>query len=366
MMPKQYKVNACLTFVLAVLFYLFWQISKHQPALSQVNAFAEDPYDAVGSFGTQLAVFTALLSVVRAFRPYQPNKVLDAQKVYLVRAEYITCLSVAVTLGADTVAMLRYPSVWMGFPAGQILAALVVGMALLAALVGWLIHHATRESMLPSAQTGWTRAIGISVVGVIILAAYPENWRQSVPGGELLTVVVGATLFIASVWAWGMAISPSLETHGEDFIDDLVSMYRWLKAHTGHFSVLLIPFEKTLGSSFLRPIVNWLNPRRHSWNGILLFGIFTGVVLALAEAIGEGGLGPHQIGRFAVLAAVFAGLECSGVVLGYAFLAKPLGLFRHDSDDKISRNMLFRRDEQMIRAQAKAVAECLCVAIACA
>ena len=48
MMPKQYKVNACLTFVLAVLFYLFWQISKHQPALSQVNAFAEDPYDAVG------------------------------------------------------------------------------------------------------------------------------------------------------------------------------------------------------------------------------------------------------------------------------------------------------------------------------
>jgi len=346
MMPKQYKVNACLTFVLAVLFYLFWQISKHQPALSQVNAFAEDPYDAVGSFGTQLAVFTALLSVVRAFRPYQPNKVLDAQKVYLVRAECITCLSVAVTLGADTVAMLRYPSVWMGFPAGQILAALVVGMALLAALVGWLIHHATRESMLPSAQTGWTRAIGISVVGVIILAAYPENWRQSVPGGELLTVVVGATLFIASVWAWGMAISPSLETHGEDFIDDLVSMYRWLKAHTGHFSVLLIPFEKTLGSSFLRPIVNWLNPRRHSWNGILLFGIFTGVVLALAEAIGEGGLGPHQIGRFAVLAAVFAGLECSGVVLGYAFLAKPLGLFRHDSDDKISRNMLFRRDEQ--------------------
>src|SRR2546430_9283599 len=129
MMPKQYKVNACLAFVLAALFYLFWQISKHQPALSQVNAFAEDPYDAVGSFGTQLAVFTALLSVVRAFRPYQPNKVLDSQKVHLVRAEYITCLSVAVTLAADIVAMIRYPSVWMGFPAGQILAALGVGMA---------------------------------------------------------------------------------------------------------------------------------------------------------------------------------------------------------------------------------------------
>jgi hypothetical protein len=346
MMSRQLKVNACLTVVLAALFYLFWQITKHQPALSQVNAFAEDPYDAVGSFGTQLAVFTALLSLVRAFRPYQLNKVLDGQKVHLVRAEYITCLSVAVTLVTDIVAMIRYPSVWMSFTAGQILAVMVSGMAMLAALGGWLIHQATRESMLPSAQNGWARAIGISFVGVIILLLYPENWRQSVPGGALLTVLVGTTLFIAPIWAWGMVISPSLETHGEDFIDDLVSMYRWLKAHTGYFSVLLTPFEKTLGSSFLRPIVNWLNPRRHTWNGILLLGIFLGVVLALAEAIGEGGLGPHQIGRFAAVAAVFAGLECYGVLLGYAFLAKPLGLFRHDPNEKISRNMPFRRDEQ--------------------
>ncbi len=53
-----------------------------------------------------------------------------------------------------------------------------------------------------------------------------------------------------------------------------------------------------------------------------------GAVLAFAEAIGEGGVGPHQINRFATLATVFVGLEGSGVLLGYAFLAKPLGLFR--------------------------------------
>lgn len=345
-MSRELKVNACLTVALAVLFYLFWQISKHQPALAQVNTFADDPYDAVGSFGTQLAVFTALLTVVRAFRPYQADKVLDDQQVHLVRAEYFTCLSIAVTLAADIVAMIRYSSVWMGFPAGQILAALVVGMALLTALVGWRIHHATRESMLPPAQTGWARAIGISIVSVIILVVYPENWRQSGPVGALLTVLVGVILFFAPVWAWGMAISPSLETRGEDFIDDLISVYHWLKAHTGHFSVLLSPFEQALGSSFLRPLVNWLNPRRHTWNGVLLLGILIGVALALAEAIGEGGPGPHQIGRFAILAAVFAALECSGVVLGYAFLAQPLGLFRHDSNDKISRNKPFSADEQ--------------------
>jgi len=60
----------------------------------------------------------------------------------------------------------------MGSPAGYLLTVLVGGMALLTALVGWRIHHATRESMLPSAQHGWTRAIGISLMGVIIFVWY--------------------------------------------------------------------------------------------------------------------------------------------------------------------------------------------------
>lgn len=321
MIPRQLKVNACLTLALAVLFYLFFQIVKHQPALLHVNAFAEDPYDAVGSFSTQLALFTALLSLVRAFRPYQPHEALDSQERYLVRSEYITLVT-------NSIAMLRYPSVWIGFPAGHLLAALMGGMALLTTLVGWRIHHTTRTSRLPSAQHGWARVMGISLVSVILLAWYPENWRQSLPG-ELLTVVVSMTLFFAVVWAWDMILSPSLETPREDFIDDLISMYRWFKAHTGHFSALLTTCEKTLSSSFLHPIVNWLNPRKHPWNGILLFGMCMGVVLALAEAMNEGGLGP----RFAVLVAVFAGLEGAGVLLGYAFLAKPLGLFRYDSTD---------------------------------
>src|SRR5579859_204596 len=110
-MSKHYKVNACLTVVLAVVFYLFWQLCKQQPALAQVATFTEDPYDAVGSFGTQFAMFTALLSVVRAFRPYQLNMLVDSQQLLLVRGAYLTCLSIAVTLGADMVAILRYPSV---------------------------------------------------------------------------------------------------------------------------------------------------------------------------------------------------------------------------------------------------------------
>jgi hypothetical protein len=74
----------------------------------------------------------------------------------------------------------------------------------------------------------------------------------------------------------------------------------------------------------------------------LLFGMFMGLVLALAEAIGEGGLAPHQVNRFIAVASAFVGLEASGVVVGYAFLAKPLGLFRHDSNDT-------RRNEHSIQ-----------------
>ena len=330
MIPRQMKVNACLTFVLAVVFYLFFQITKHQPTLSAVNAFANDPYDSVGTAGVQLAMFTAILSLIRAFRPYQLKEDVGNQNVLLVRGEYVTCLSIVVTLVADIIAMIRYPSVWISFPAGQVLITLIGGLALLTALVGWRLFRSVQARMVPSTQGGWRRAVILSCIGILILALYPANWRYSVPG-ELLTVLVGMALLFASVWAWSIVISPPLEVHGEDVIDDLVSMYRWLKARMGHVSTFFTTLENLFSSSFLRPLVNWLNPRKHSWNGILLFGMCIGILLALTEALSEGGLGP----RFAILATIFVGLEGAGVLMGYVFLAKPLRLFRHDSHDNM-------------------------------
>jgi hypothetical protein len=146
--------------------------------------------------------------------------------------------------------MIRHPSLWIGVPAGQMLAALIGGMALLTALVGWLISHSTLNITVPSVPGAWARAIVISSVGVLILEIYPENWRQSV-SGELFTVVVGLVFFFVAVWALGIAISPQMETHFED----------------------------------------------------LIIAIFMGVVLLLAEALGEGG--PQPSGRFALVAAVF-------------------------------------------------------------
>jgi hypothetical protein len=328
-MRGRLKVSALLTFVLAVLFYLFFQISKHQPALSQVNAFADDPYDAIGSFGVQFALFTALLSLLRAFRPYQAGRVLDSQERLLLRGAYLSCLSVAVTLASDIVAMIRHPVIWVGEPAGYVLAALIVGMALFTALVMWQLHYATQNRRSPFTPGAWTRAIGIFFVSLLILAFYPESWRQSVPG-ELLTVLVGAALLFVPLWAVGTAIPISAGAFFEDFIDDLIAVYRWLKAHIGPFVVLCSLFEKILNWSFVHAVLRWLNPRTHTWNLIILIGIVMGMVLALGETLGEGG-GLHQIGRFAMIAAIFISLECIAVLLGYALLAKPLGLFRKAS-----------------------------------
>lgn len=335
-MSKQFKVSAFITLILAVLFYLFFQVSKHDPALSQVNAFADDPYDAIGSFGVQFALFAALLALVRAFRPYQSGHALDNQQLLFLRAEYLSCLSVLVTMVANIIAMVRHPSVWLGLSAGYMLALLTGGMIVITILVIWFIHHTTRYICPPSISNVWTRAIGISIVGILVLALYPEGLRQSTPG-EFFTVLVGAALLFVPLWALSVAISPFPAMFFEDVIDDIAALYRWLKTHIGPLGVLGTFFECILTRTFVRYVLRWLNPRQYIWKLPLCIGIVMGILLALGEAFGEGG-GVHQIGRFAIIAAVYISLEGAAVLLGYLLLAKPMGLFRQTSAGKIDAN----------------------------
>ena len=334
-MPKQYKMNACLTLALAMVFYLFWQVCKQQPVLAQVAPFTEDPYDAVGSFATQFALFTALLTMIRAFRPYQSVAAGEGQQMLFARGAYLTCLAVAVTLGADVVAMLRFPSVWTGSGAGYVLAALMVGMALLTILVGWSIHRLVRvsESEASSVHSGWLVAIGISLVGAVICALYPENWRQYVAVGGfgtvfiLFTALLGMVIFFVAVWAWGRVVFPSRQAYEEDFIDDLAALYRRFKAYAGRLSILLVPLEKLLGSSLLRPVINWLNPRKNRWYGVALVGILIGAMFAFGETGLHTGIGRIEL---------FAGIECPGLLVGYALFAKPLWLARNEDSLLVS------------------------------
>ena len=334
-MPRQLKVTAFMTFGLALLFYLFFQTSKQNAVLSPVNAFANDPYDAVGSFGIQLAMFTALLTLIRAFRPYSEKEASDNQRLLLLKAASMSCLSVAVTLVADIIAMFRYPSLWIESPAGHTLAALVGGLALLTALVGWLIYYNLKSiSIVMSTtkrQTIKTTAFILGIADILILALYPVEIRQSV-SGELFTVVVGMSLFFVTVWVMEMALLPAVVTHFEDVIDDIAAIYTWLRAHMGPLVVLFRIFEKLQAVSLIHFLLGWLNPRKHIWSLCICLAILMGAALALAEMLFEGS--PGKLSQLIKISAIFLSFEAAAIVVGYALLAKPLGLFRHETNEK--------------------------------
>jgi hypothetical protein len=327
-MSRSVKVSALLAMGLAILFFLFFDICKHAPIFSQVNAFAEDPYDSVGSFAVQLAPFLALLAIIRAFRPYPSQKTRDRQLVLFARTAYFSCLAVAVTLVADMIAMIRHPSLWIGIAGGYLLAALLAGMILVTAFVFWAIAYATRPLPLDFPLRRWIKASAFSLAGILLLAFYPEELRQRI-AGEILTIAVGIIFLFGLVWALGTAISPSLEPPFEDVIDDLVISYQWQKVHANPSNPLLAldkMIRKLLTLPLLRSIIDWLNPRRHPWNIVILLGILLGIVLLLSDMIGEGG--PHQLGRLVLVASIFIGVEFVGVLVGYVLLAKPVGLLR--------------------------------------
>ncbi|MHB8526506.1 MAG: hypothetical protein ACYDD2_10175 [Candidatus Acidiferrales bacterium] len=291
-MPPRLKINALLAFLLALLFYLFFMYTKHDAALSAVNAFAEDPYDAVGSFGIQAAFFCGVVCLIRAFRPNGSEGASLERRIFVVRAQMVAVLSVGVTLASDAVGVARQPSLWFGSAAGHRLVSLLGGMAVLTVLAGMLVRRAAREMRLPNVANDWKKAAVVSLGAVLGLAFYPESLRQHFLG-ELLTIVGGAALLFVSIWAWAVALIP----------------YRTVK-------------KQNLGSAS----VSWAH--KYQWFIVAVVGILIGLFFVAGEASEGTGI-PHA--KLALVVSVYLGLEIAGVLIGYSFLGGLLGLFRKDS-----------------------------------
>lgn len=293
-MSGRLRINALVVCILAALFYLFFMASKHVPALSSANAFAEDPYDAVGSFGIQAAALLCILSLLRAFRPYRARAPSEEQKEFLGRTQMLAVLAVAVTLACDIVAMARYPSIWIGSTVGKELAALAGFLALFAILPGILVHYSLPEKSLRARPGAGKRAVAVSLVGILILAIYPDTLRQSTLGA-LLTVIVGAILLFAPMWAWGIFLVPygeKIERKGTRVF------YEWWRNHKSHLGL------------------------------VILFGAILGILLLSSEFIIEGGGNEMNMARLAFIASIYIGLETTGLLIGYGLLSRPLGLFQ--------------------------------------
>jgi len=273
----------------------------------------------------QFVLFAELLSLIRAFRPYPADQPLKEQEAVLVTGLLMGTLAVAVALGADVIALLRHTSVWRGSPAGYELLTLASGLFLLAAFLSCFLLGTAQRISFGSRQPASARAVAVSLAAALTIALYPEHLRYNFVG-ELFTVLVGLMALFLPVWALGTIASPSSSEAQFDAIDDIAVIHRALVSHLPFVQRAAVLFDRVSQKPVVRETVGLLNPRQNPRKFAALFGILIGGFLVFAE-LAEGG-GQLPLARMLLVAAVYIGLESAGLLVGYALLAKPLGLFR--------------------------------------
>jgi hypothetical protein len=182
-------------------------------------------------------------------------------------------------------AMIRYTSSWSGIFAGNVLLILVLTVSFLAIATGVFVYHSVKEirntAILCNRRI--SKPVIISLIFLVVLLFYPENIRQSIVGA-LFTIIVGAVLLFMPVWAWGEFLLPIAATQ-----------------------------SKTVAPKWL-------------WGFIVLAGFFAGFVVVSGE-LTAGGENPDLAGKASVIS-VYIGSEVAGLVIGYSFLGKLLGIFQ--------------------------------------
>ncbi len=294
-MPRNFKLGALLISALCAVFFLFFENSKHDPLFRPLNPFGEDPYDATGSFAIQAALFLAALILFRAFRSYAPPGPSETDRALLLRAEMIATLAIAITTAADWVAMLRHQSLWAGFAAGHLLLRHLALMTAVSAAAGAAIYRAGCTLALPTVPRLWPRAWLISLAALAMFLFYPEQLRRTLPG-ELFTVFVGIVLLFAPMGWLGAALIP----------------HRFVEAASSSDG-----FPSRTLRRFRIPLV-------------LSVALAAGLALVWRE-LTDGGASPRANSRMLLVVAVYVGIETTGVLTGYLFLRKPLGLFREQA-----------------------------------
>ncbi len=185
---------------LSILFTLFFEICKHAPNLGAANPFGEDPFDAVGSFSIFLVFIGALLMVLRTLRPYSENEIPTEQRELALRAGAVAVISVVVTLAADAIGLGRAVITNGIHPATNILAAIIGGMLLITLATGWTLMRAAQSLVQQRIQRPWWRGGVICGLAILILAFYPNQWREVSVGGAVITALVGMSIMFLTTW----------------------------------------------------------------------------------------------------------------------------------------------------------------------
>jgi len=257
-----HRVTALIAFA-AIVLGLFFQTNKGGP-FRDVNPFAEDPYDAVGSLAIQVALLIGALTYARALRLRADPE--QAAKVRLILRGNALVLSAAwATLVADAIA----------------------------------------EIVHPSPLSGWGTALLIELALMFLFAS-----------------ICTATLAIISRDIQSAPAPRDLTP--ADAIDDLWALVR--VAVTNLHTVLprpLVEWVNGFHSDRLFSRAQWLNPRRHPWRFACMLGLLAGVGLALVQL--QEGLPPNPEAGLAVVG-MFVCVELGAILVGFAVLGGYLGL----------------------------------------
>ena len=293
-MSLKLKLNSIVVLAIALLFNWFFMLAKHDRALSAIIPFADDPYDSVGSVAVIVVDLLAVLSLVRAFQPRRAGSVTRLGKLFLARTHMAIAIAPLVALAGDLVAMARHPFAWTGKPGTWELLALMAGMAAASGAGLLLVRLSMRGIDLKAIQNRWKWALVVTMLCTLALAFYPEGVIQSIPL-HFLTIVAGFALFLAPQSVLTVALLPF--DIGESGVD-----------------VSAMPARS----------VRWIQ-----WASITALGIAGGGSILMMEIFAEGNSG-MQSNRIVLLSAIFIGAGTSALLIAFAFLRKPLGLFRHD------------------------------------
>ena len=291
-MEPKFKINALAVLALTGVFAYFFMFAKHHPALAAIIPFDDDPYDAIGSFCLIVSFFLSGLSLFRAFWPYRPGPPSALRKAFLSRTLIAVPLGVLVTLDCDGIAMERHPSAWTGKPASLELLALIGAIATLSLIVLFAVRQSALRLELPMERGQTRKALGVTVFFSIILALFPENVVDSV-FPHFLAIVLGFVLIAAPQAAWAVALLP----------------YRICAARLN-------------GTESPDRFRVW-----SQWAVVSSLGLAIGAFILVQDIFVDGD-GNAPLRQVLLVSAVFIGAGASCLLVAFAFLKKPLGLFQ--------------------------------------
>jgi hypothetical protein len=259
---KRIHQVTALIFTAALLFYLFFEVNKRSPFV-EVNPFANDPYDAVGSIAFQMALLISLLSYARVIRlrdnPSQVNQRL------ILHGNILVLVSILITLCSDALAEIVHPvtssiySTILRFELG-----LMFILTFVCFLALWIVFR------------------GIST------PSSPSN------------------------------LTPA------DAIDDLWSLVRVPVTRVNSiFPPALFEWVKRFNSDVLFTRFSWVDPRRHPWRFTAGAGLLVGVLLVIAQ-LREGP--PPNLAFGLLVAGIFISFEFVVTLLGFIIFGGYLGL----------------------------------------